>query len=334
MRAANRGRAGLSLLAALSTVAVHAAQSPPVAPDDGAIACSPVRAAVAVDESVALNVWMPAGSTASKREWDASAGRIAWRNGAHHWDFHGTDAGYHTATLRVVEPSGRVRTCSIVVRVRLRGRGAPLISGRTLLLRDEKEDEGYGLYTYLLFGSRPSGVMRERFSAALDAYLDVIPPIEAFQQGLPLGRRNVTVLPVDEQFSEDTRSDRTALKAWLLDHYDYARAREILRPVPGAVRDGPYFLSCSSPEVGRGLAQGQCLFQSLASVPPHLIALWTKEFLNQAEQAQFSGLTLQPAFLLRLRTTIGILAVGVPEVKGQLDELIRWWQKRPGPPAR
>jgi len=305
----------------LAVESLAVAQTQPSASSAAPIACSPSALSVTVDESVSLHVWAP---DAVSYQWTTTAGRVIQRTGEPAlWEFKNVDGGRYTATVRVTSASGRVSSCSVVVRARLGRRGDTLISGRTLLMRSEREAGGYGLYTYLLFGSQPNETLRERFEAALDAYLDVIPEIEGFQQGVPPGRRNLTLLPVDQRLSEDLRSDRVAFKKWLLDHYDYSRAREILGVVSNQHRDGPYFLSCSTAPSSQRQGEDRCLFQSLASVPPHLIALWTKEFLNQAELAQYSGMTLDVPLMLRLRTAIGILAVGIPEVKAQLEQLIR-----------
>jgi hypothetical protein len=59
-------------------------------------------------------------------------------------------------------------------------------------------------------------------------------------------------------------------------------------------------------------------------VPPHLVSLWAKEFLNQAAQEQFWHERTGAQLALKMRTSLGILASGLPEVRKALDEWIAW----------
>ncbi|HEU4890429.1 MAG TPA: hypothetical protein VFT47_02695, partial [Vicinamibacterales bacterium] len=249
-------------------------------------------------------------------------GRVVKRpDGRWLWDLTDVDGGYHTVDVRAVDSAGWIGSCSIVVRVR-GTRSGKLISGRTLLARANREEIGYGLYTYVLFGAQPNAAMRERFMAAIDAYLNVIPDIEGFQQNLALPQRNVTFFPVDQPLSTDIRSDAATFKAWLLEHHDYARARQILQPIEAARRDGPFLLSCAEPRSAAPKSAGPCLFQDLSTVPPRVVTLWMQEFINHAQMAQFSKTAFAPPFAVRVRTVIALLADNVPIVA--FDQLIRW----------
>src|SRR5204863_4276637 len=110
---------------------------------------------------------------------------------------------------------------------------------------------------------------------------------------------------------------------WLLDNHDYARARSLLRFLPGGHRDGPYLLSTLRPAASAD-AVGQRLFQDLSSVPPHLAAAWVKEFLNQAAQERFWDERSGARMALKLRVTVAIMGEGLPEVKKALDGWISW----------
>lgn len=310
------------MLVAVLSGAVLIAQTVPGKGSDDAIACSPSAITAYDGDRVVIHVRAPDGAPLTLQG-KPSAGRVVKQpSGALRWDFTDVDGGHHTLDVRSTDAAGRTGSCSVVVRVRLGTRGERLISGRTLLARAEREESGYGLYTYLLFGSQPNPAMRERFMAALDAYLKVIPDIEGFQQSLPIAQRNVTFFPVDQQLSTDLRSDPTVFKAWLLAHHDYARARQILQPVAAARRDGPFLLSCTAPRSAQPGTDGPCLFQDLATIPPRLVSLWTQEFINQAQMAQFSGSVLDPSFPVRVRTAIAMLADNIPAVR--VDELMRW----------
>ena len=110
---------------------------------------------------------------------------------------------------------------------------------------------------------------------------------------------------------------------WILEKYDYARARTILRLLPGTHRDGPYIVSALRP-LAAPTPLGPVLFQDLSRVPPHLVSAWVKEFLNQAAQERFWEERTGQQLAHRLRLTIGVLAEGLPEVRKALDSWITW----------
>jgi hypothetical protein len=112
---------------------------------------------------------------------------------------------------------------------------------------------------------------------------------------------------------------------WVVDNYDYARARSVLRTVPGSNRDGPYILAAFKPLGGTvAAAAGPYLFQDLSSVPPHLAASWVREFLNQAAQERFWEEKKAAQLARRMRATVGIMGAGLPEVRKSLDSWISW----------
>ena len=51
---------------------------------------------------------------------------------------------------------------------------------------------------------------------------------------------------------------------------------------------------------------------------------WVREFLNQAAQERFWEERTGQQLALKLRLTIGILGVGLPEVRKALDTWIAW----------
>jgi hypothetical protein len=57
-------------------------------------------------------------------------------------------------------------------------------------------------------------------------------------------------------------------------------------------------------------------------VPPHLVSMWTGEFLNQAAQEHFWEEDHGRRLFLHLRTAIGIMAEGLPDVRKGLNEWI------------
>jgi len=204
-------------------------------------------------------------------------------------------------------------------------------TGRDYLVGKQGEKKGYGLYSYLLFGSPPTAATRERYLQAIFAYF-AIPPISIMEAYLPREQLNVTYLLLADDPPPDVVkclgsqcvTRKKAIAEWVLDHYNYGRARVLLRALPGTHRDGPYIVSHFKPLTGREALSGQYLYQNLSSVPPSLVLSWVKEFLNQAaEEHHWEGETARQ-LALNLRTTIEILAKGLPDVLKALDGWIAW----------
>jgi hypothetical protein len=148
----------------------------------------------------------------------------------------------------------------------------------------------------------------------------LIPDIASLEHYVAPTELNIAYVPLR------ATPDRQAAADWLLLHYDYARARSILRLFPAGNREGPYIVSSLRPLGGPAAAglSPPYLFQDLSKVPPHLVASWVKEFLNQAAQERFWEDRSGERFALKLRVTVGVLATALPEVKKALDTWIAW----------
>lgn len=297
------------------------------------VACSPDKPIVRPGEAIRLRAYAssPEGKPL-QYTWAPSGGRLGGQGSEVSWDFTDVPLGVYEAKVSVTGASGGVADCSIRVSVQARSQlptRGNRETGRSLLLSNEVETIGYGLYSYLLFGSRPTAASRERYLKAIEEYLKFpdIARLETFNAS----RRtlNITYLPVlavpgrqildrlaDEHYNEAAE--------WILKQYDYERARVLLRGLPGGQREGPYIVSFLKPPTWSGSPARPYLYQDQSSVPPHLVSLWTKEFLNQAAQEQFWQERTAVQLVLKLRTAIGILAVALPEPKKSLDHWITW----------
>src|SRR2546425_1308109 len=60
-------------------------------------------------------------------------------------------------------------------------------TGRAFLIAEQPEEKGYGLYSYLLFGTPPSEATRERYLNLIATYLESIPPVGSFKGSLERG---------------------------------------------------------------------------------------------------------------------------------------------------
>ena len=302
--------------------------APARAADPPVVACSTDRPTVAPGEAVVARAWASTPSRqAARYAWEVAAGRLESRGREMRWDLAGLPPGTYSAAVRVTDPAGGSSECVVRVIVRrdtgprgaLGGVRPPRETGSALLVTGGDEAAGYGLYSYLLFGAPPGAGARERYVKVIEAFWTVMPGIAGLEQYVPRAELNIAYMPVTSAPGASTSTE------WLLDHYDYARARSLLRHLPGAHRDGPYLVSTLRPLGSAGApTAGQHLFQDLSIVPAHLAASWVKEFLNQAAQERFWDERTGSKLALRLRVTVGILGEGLPEVRKGLDGWITW----------
>jgi hypothetical protein len=290
------------------------------------VACSPEQPVVRAGGQVTVRAWASASEGALLRYfWTVQAGRVTGQGAEVRWDLTGVGkkAFPYTATVRVVGPGGMMADCTLRVFVEspeygteggLRG-GREV--GRRLLRPDQIEAEGYGLYSYLLFGTQPDGEDRERYRKAIEAYFRLIPHVAALEKYFEPPQLNAMYLPIQKR-----PPDEHAVTAeWVLAHYDYTRARYFMRALPGSNRAGPYLVSTLRPLSQTAVMPERYLFQDLSAVPPPLVSLWVREFLNQVAQQDLWQESTAAMLALRLRTTIGQLAIAVPEVQKALKDL-------------
>jgi hypothetical protein len=227
-------------------------------------------------------------------------------------------------------------------------RPAKRVTASDFLTSSQTEAEGYGLYSYILFGARPESISSERwrrYYEAIVAYLD-IPTIGEVSRSVPAASTNLTFLPValaenelpaaglaapiqfrfdvlrlavhealhkagGKQSYHDSSNGATA--CMLVGNYDYARAQGMLALLPDSHMEGPYIISVAEPLSRTRALPTQYLYQDLSSVPPELTRLWVKEFMAQAQENEFWKTRSKDQFVLRLRTAIGMLSQQIPD---------------------
>jgi Carboxypeptidase regulatory-like domain len=210
-----------------------------------------------------------------------------------------------------------------------KGKGAPggggrggtrPIPARGILLHASSEDTGYGLYSYLLFGSQPNTASRPRYEETLKGYLQILPPLATL--ALPRNQINITYAPVtDGVVGFDLQTQTTAQMESLRDHYDYGRASGLLARLGGGpLLNGPYLASVLTPLSTASQPPQHVLFQDLTSIPITLIAPWIKHFMTQAATEQFWEDATISRFVLELRTGIEVVALAIPDVKAAYSD--------------
>lgn len=297
------------------------------------LACSAERPAAASGESVRLRAWTDAAA-ADGYHWEVEAGAIEGDGREVVWRLAGVRQSPvpYSAQVRLALPDGDDLICrlALLVTAPSPAAGPPgagggesadmrggLEAGRLLLPPEREEAAGYGLYSYLLFGAQPGTEERERYLAAIAAYLGMLPDLGALERYLRPAELNVVHLPV----SRPLPAGQAAAADWLLAHYDYARARAWLAKVPGQRRQGPYLVSTLQPLGAATAPSGPFLIQDLSRVPPQLAGVWVREFLNQAAQERFWEPRTAARLTLRLRTVIAQVAIALPEVRNAMERL-------------
>jgi hypothetical protein len=186
----------------------------------------------------------------------------------------------------------------------------PRITVRSFLVGKEEEKDGYGLYSYLLFGTPPSELVRNRYLEAIRAYLTEIQDVKSVQEYIPPQRLNITYLPLTQ---EPTSANPTP--EWVLDSYNYPRAEALLLKVPDGLHPGgPYIISTLTPLSKADIVFNDYLYLDLSAVPPGVILPWIKEFMVQASQQRFWEKRDYEQWVLKLRTAIEDMAVALPAV--------------------
>jgi hypothetical protein len=296
------------------------------------IACIPDQPIMYVGKEVHVSAFAPAPAGAHLQfAWSATGGKIYGSGREITWNFRETLSGVYTSTVTVTRDGQRLGECSAQVTVIEPERGSPppqavvapepRITARAFLSADMKEEAGYGLYSYLLFGSPPTAETRARYLKALDACLSMISTVSELRQYRPAGKLNVTYIPVKARPSSDPTAE------WLLNNYDFARARVLLDLLSPRYRTGPYIVSTLAPLSNLQSIPQDHLFQDMSLVPTEpddLLSWWIRAFLNQAAQEQFWQPQTGEMLTLKVRTMLSVEAAALPEVKKQLASWIAW----------
>jgi hypothetical protein len=165
------------------------------------------------------------------------------------------------------------------------------------------EAAGYGLYSYLLFGSSGDAGYQRRLSAAC-AYLSVI--ADAQEPTIrELSPRSINLFYVPLRCASSRRNAVTTQDAaWLVANYDYPRARLLLNRI-GQDGDDVFLVTYREPlTMTEAPTADRLLVQDLSLVPQELIDLWIEEFRRHVtREAYWDELTFRQA-MLRLRSAL------------------------------
>ncbi|KAA3613999.1 MAG: hypothetical protein DWQ05_17150 [Calditrichaeota bacterium] len=197
------------------------------------------------------------------------------------------------------------------------------ITVRDFLVAGEKEGSGYSLYSYLLFKVPPTEETQGKYTALLAAFLQKVSAAAKVEKYVERKYLNVTYLPVNRRIPVGFENYGNAQKVnWILDNYNYARARVICAAIPGELSNGPFIYSVQNPDYLGSEEPAHFILQDMARAPSHLCGLWLDKFLKQAAREEFWQRDKMFELTINLRTAVAALAGGVESVTHSMD----WWQ--------
>jgi hypothetical protein len=343
-------RAGLSLLAAGVVLVLWegittkvAAQSLVSHPATGFhTACSLDRPVIDPSGSVTVNIYTDAPDKHSLMyQWTTTTGDFSisdpqrWVKKVNTsqavWWPRDLDPGSYKISATVASPSGSpplAQSCSVTIVVAQGTRAAQIgpafpangtshptlgsygyDTGRALLVQGQPQRTGFGLYSYMLLGAPPDQQAKQRFLNFIIAYLNLIADIKGLESSQSKTALNITYLPVTSDPPDNVSP------GWVLDHYDYGRARMILRSVPSARGRGPFIISALQPLDGSSGLPTPNLVEDLTDKPVGVVEFWVNQFLVQTTQQQFWQANTLRSVALNLRTAIAYAAEGFPMVQ-------------------
>ncbi|PCH98001.1 MAG: hypothetical protein COB85_02330 [Bacteroidetes bacterium] len=194
-----------------------------------------------------------------------------------------------------------------------------MIAGRDFLIGNSKEVEGYGLYSYFLLGSKPDDNNRERYLAIIGEFLNIT-EAKILEEEYDRSRQdiNITYFPLIKKPIKNVSAE------WILDHYDFTRARILLNNLSSERLNGVYIISTVKVLSKNPIGSDSYLFQNLTTVHHSLVKLWVEEFLKQSSKPNFWEKEDGNAFIMNMRNHIAISAEALNIVKVELDKWLAW----------
>jgi hypothetical protein len=195
----------------------------------------------------------------------------------------------------------------------------PRVTGTAVLLPQQKEESGFGLYSYALLTHAPLEGELPKYRAFLTALVE-LPTAKNLATYLPKIRINITYLPLTssaqdwDAFTTDQKVD------YVLSHYDYARGAAMLASLPERTGAGPVLTSVLKP-LSFDRFPRPVLVQDMSTSQPVLMEDYVKEFVDQAAKDHFWEAKTLAAFSLGLRNTLETAAVGL----GMSQDAVGGW---------
>ncbi len=203
----------------------------------------------------------------------------------------------------------------------------------TFLEENKTEDKGYGLYSYVLFKSRPTGLEKALYLEMISEILRRSNQLDKVKdQKIPVEELHITYFlviskPVENKLFKGSEKEISERSQWILENYDYRRASHIIRKAGLSGSNGPFILSSFEPRASsqdpittKHLVQN---FEKVPSERKNLIRSWVNTFFKHANSPQKWDAFSLAQLGLSLRTNIAIAASGIPSLKKELKEWVQ-----------
>lgn len=197
-------------------------------------------------------------------------------------------------------------------------------AGRNYLIKGTEEKTGYGLYSYILFSKNPDEHSQSKYLALMVAYLNNVSEIDGLESYISRDSLNIVYIPLVASPTDDFKHFDNKQKAmWLINNYDYARARYYLNKFERELIEGPYIVSYKIPIVQASMITNEYLIQDLSYVHHRVVSLWMDEYLKQSSKTEYWDREYLMNFVNDLRNSIAIAADGLEDV----SESLNWWKE-------
>lgn len=195
----------------------------------------------------------------------------------------------------------------------------PRITATSVLLPNQHEEPGYGLYSYALLTHPPQDSELPKYRAFLTALVG-LPTAKDVAMYVQIARINITYFPLTSSPDNWDALTANGRVDYVLAHYDYARGAAMLASLPGSIGTGPVITSVLKP-LSYDSAPHPVLVQDLSTAQPVLMADYVKEFVDQAAQDHFWEEKTLQAFSLKLRNFLETAAIGL----GMSKDAVHGW---------
>ena len=304
------------------------------------LTCVAERPVASPGEVVPLRAWAttlegrPLGDNV-QYSWEVEAGSVQSYGDRARWDVGNVSVGAGESKVVVAKvivrrPSEGATLCTLDVVISRRVAQPPtlgeerirgvLTTGKTFLAHNEREENGYGLYSYLLFGSKPNAEERPRYAQAVEAYLRILPNLNNLSEHVAPSELNVTYIPVMEKPASAETDSEWADR--VLDVYDYARAKVLLNRLDDEYASGPYIVSVHSP-LSQARPRTAYLFEDLRRVVPGLMAHWMEAFTWLTAKERTWTQKNVKELGLGIRNAMIIASQALPQMAVELNQRIR-----------
>ncbi|HET7433632.1 MAG TPA: hypothetical protein VFN10_02850 [Thermoanaerobaculia bacterium] len=191
---------------------------------------------------------------------------------------------------------------------------------RSLLVRGKEEEKGFGLYSYVLFSEQPTAEARVRYVALVSRIVRSVDRTgEMIAVGYKRAELNVIHFPVLRQPTRSATLPEAA--EWIVDNYDYARAKKLLRKCSNAKGRGPFLVSSLVPlESTKDLP----FIHDLASAGTDTIALWADEFVRVSCTPTHWNEASLTAAMLSVRDRLALVASAGAPVVDAAAHVLAW----------